>query len=763
MGLTTNKFVKGTLTAICLLAIGIAGAQEQTQKFDFKCAAGPAKAVFADLSKAAGVDLVASSSVANDVILLQLKGVTAQEAMDQIAKTLHGEWRKEGLGWVFYRGSNYEAADQRAEIAAKVALLREQINKMVNDQKADGAFDEKAARKIVDANKDLTRRVEQGNGAVRVAGGDFAATARRAPGARAIAAMLARMSDAQLALIASGRRVVFANRPTRMQVAMPNGSQQILQNFVREQQTLQSVTRQNEGPVNENRSIVVNGFGADGMGDGDPSLGVGYAILVSQPGFGPNVPTNLNLTVADPNGKTISGGALFLGGASAQKKIDPPTIPGEKPIQLSELSKELGKHFVTQPGFGGGATRAISVRLVSGSSNGTFVSMGGGDDKTPDLSEELKNRILHPEKFEPLAFAPSEAFASVADQAGKNLVAYLPDTSFTPLMRAATTGTPLPSSFLIAAQGQGELQVVDSNGWLLVSPKAPASARARQTNRAALGVALRNLDKKGYLSLDELATFALAQPKAPANGDIDELYARLINTPFAQASILQYGFGSGWQMLQFYGSMSTGQRQSMISNGQIQLSTLSAQQIANVAEQVFNSQDGPQVEQPGDGGPQNFRMAGRGFAFGGGGSVLTERTVVLPNGIGRDGYLTIKLQNNEGVHGKTGNSVGSRFMDADSLAFDRIAIERPDMNFFGNSTHPDKFRLASQKQYAFRFVFSPQVSLQRSLDEDQPTDRPFTSYEQLPDSFRKQVEQRLQGLRQGFGRGGGGGQGAPPQ
>lgn len=740
---------------------GMSIAQDMSTKINFKAPAAPAKRIFEELSKVTGVPMVASSPIASDVLLLNLSDVTVGETMEKIATTLNAEWRKEGSGYVLYRGANLEAAEKRAETAARVAEFKTNLNKTIEEQKKLGQFDSGAAKKIVDAQNKMNEELgRQDGGAFRISG-DFNAVSRGTPSARAIATLLSRLSDQQIAALTSENRVVFGLNPTRMQLAMPNGSNQILQQYVRDTQTFRDVSQRHEPAAgNDTRRVVINGFGADGGGDGDPRLGIGYAILVKNPNMGGN-PSNVSvsLTVADPNGKTIATGQFFVGPNFVTTQANPqaPAPPAnEKPIELSELSKELAKVLVQISGGGGGGGPATTVRVMSvaiSNVSGTFM-LGGGGAKTPQMSAELREKILNPDKYDPMSFAPGEAFAKVSDAQGKDLVAYLPDTSFLSLNQLAANN-PTPTAFLNSASRNASLKVTDASGWLLVSPKTPSAAREREVNRVALGATLRVMDSKGFISLDDWAAFATRQPKAPRSGEIDESYLRLINNAAADEGLNQFSFGGGWQMLQFYAGMSTAQRQALSQNGSVALRTLSQQQIALVNDQIFNSFDGPMVNRPETTPNRPIMIAGMG-------GVSTERTILLPNGMPRDGFLNLNLKVNEIAQANSSASGSSKFMNAESIAFERVRMERPELASFGESVQYDQYRMASQRSISFQFQLTPEMTFSRQLHDNTPGSRPFDAFNRLPSEFKEKVEKTYEQLKKGWGAGGGGGNQVPP-
>jgi hypothetical protein len=745
--------LRSPLTA-ALIAIG-AIACAQDAKFDFKAPAAPASRLFDQISKVANTPMVASAAVANDVLVVDVTSVTAAELMAKIAETIHGEWRKEGSGWVLYRGSNFDAADQRAEAAARVKEFKDSLAKVLEIQKKQGTFNESAAKKLADANRELQQQIDNqaSGGAIRIKG-DFAGLSNQTPVSRAIATLLSKMSDAQIAALTSGRRVVFTLNPTRMQLPLPNGSLQVIRSFVQEAQTYQNVNKRYEQPRNDGneRRVVINGFGSDQTGDGDPSLGVGYAMLSTQPGKAGQMP-NVSLIVADPNGKTIGAGMFFLGMNFRSGQNSTPTPPtNEKPIALSDTSKELAKLIGNGFSVGGRVgMKMVAVSLGGGSSAPATFTMSGADGgKTPTLSDDLKARILNPAMYDPLSFAPGEFWTGAAEIKGEDLVAYLPDSSFTPLNQLANGGNITPSALLSFAPKSADLSVQEKDGWLLVSPKSPAASRTETVNRVALGNALKQLDQKGNLNLDQWSTFAAAQSKAPKMQDIDDYYLRFINTPVAEYGLNQFSFNGGWDTLRFYASLSTGQRQTLSQNGRLPIANLSNFQIGLVSEQVFNSFDGPQIRrggQPGrgPGGPRIMM----------GDSIETERTYLLPSGITRDGFVNMNLRNNEVAQAQSSQTGGERYFDSGSLAFERLRMERPEMaSFMGNTTY-DRFRMANQRTISFQFEFTPEVSLTRQLEDDTPGDRPYGAFEQLADRFRRQVEEQLSQLRNSWGKGGG--------
>ncbi len=755
--------LRPTLIAAIALVGTYTYAQETVAKFNFKAPAGPAKQVFAELSKVAGVPLVASGPIANDVILVNVTDVTANDTMAKIATALNGEWRKEGSGWVLYRGTNLEAAEARIETAARVAEFRTNLKRIIDEHSKLGEFNSTTAKKLVDTQQKLddevSRQLSGGGGSFRISG-DFDGVSRQTPAARAIVTLLSRMTDAQIASLTSESRVVFGLNPTRMQLPLPNGANQVLRKFIQDTQTYKDVRERNtkQPTGNVTRTFSVNGLGSEGIGDGDPRLGIGYAILTKEPGFGGSrTNVSVTLTVADPNGKTIASGQFFVGPNLNQSAVTGQTAPAanESPIKLSESAQELAKllNQLSGGGQGGLVMRTTSLAIAVEGSPTTAVTLGGEATKNILVSPELRQKLLNPEQYDPLSFAPGEAFAFVSDNRNKDLVAYLPDTSFLPLTRAASDNA-TPTRFLSTATSSGGLRIVDSEGWMIVAPQKPSESRTRVVNRQALGTTLRVADARGNINLDVWADFASKQRKAPRSGEIDESYLRIINNSAAEEGLSQFSFNGGWQTLQFYASMSTAQRQALQQSGQIQLRTLSQYQIGLVMDQLFNSFDGPRVNRSNQGNPREIFAA-----FGG---VSNERTLLLPNGMPRDGYLSFNLKNTEIAQASSGTEGTTKFMSAESLAFERVRSESPELASFGPQTSFSQYRIAGQRAITFQFHLTPEMTFTRQLQDNTPGNQAFASFERLPADFRQKVERSYEQLKRSWGAGSGRGNQVPP-
>jgi hypothetical protein len=741
------------LFVICLAAAAIAPqalAQDVNAKLSFRHNAASTASVLAELSKASGIRMDASVSVASDVLVVSVKDATVSDVMRQIAGALHAEWTQGSAGnYTLSRSQSMALKDVRAEQAERAAALARGIARNTAAVKAQGKFDDEAAKKLAKANQEMMDRMMSPGGApgtMRVTGGPGGDMAAKSPAGRAITNILSQLGTSQLASMVTGNRVVFSNHPTRMQLALPNGAIVALEQFVREQK-LYAEAQQAVRKADDGRRFIISGLGDSETGAGDARLGLGTALLVVDPGPGRN-PT-VQLLVTDRNGGVLARGSMSLPMETQAPKPTEVKFDGEKPIELSDLALEFSK-TVQGPG-GAPGQRMVRVALAAGSDS---FEMSGDPMARPPMktSKELRERILNPEKYEPLALAPGEAFSAVVDGWGKNLVAYLPDDLLVPVSSQLAAGKVTPSQFLTNVQTDRDLGVTVDGEWMTIAPRHHAAALGRKVIRAALGKALRNLEAQGYLNLNDLGSFALAQPKQLGNGDFDFAYMRLVNAGFADQVLSRYSFGGGWGMLRFYATLTGPQKQALGNQQQLPFANLTAQQMDMLTDQVFNSFDGPEVQNPDQ--PQDSRFPGMRFAFGT--DIRTERTIVLPNGLQRNGFITLNLSSTPAVQGVNTQSGSSNLMTAASLAWARLQQERPEMlaGLGFTPSLPDRFRTATQSSYRFTFALAPQVVLNRSLqDAFLNKNGALVAYEALPADFRDTVEKTLDRLRSSVGRG----------
>lgn len=395
------------------------------------------------------------------------------------------------------------------------------------------------------------------------------------------------------------------------------------------------------------------------------------------------------------------------------------------------------------------ASFAISLDGNGGDGEGEMFTVsapraGGDNAKAPALSPELRQRLLNPETYDPLALIPGDLLVATAEARDQNLVALLTDSSLMPAARKVQSGPITPSQVIQAARSDWGLTVNETDGWIEISPTQPWRTRGQRVSRSGLGKFLRAIESKGFASLDEIAAFLLAGDSGDFGNGIDMVTTRLINPGFADAQFSMLMVGQR-EMVQFYGLLGPSQRQTLLAGRPIQVGGLNTKQRDLLHSMVFNSMDGPRVQLQGGGRPGP--RGGLPFM---GDSLATERTEALPGGIPSVAFFTMTTETNQAVYAT--NADGGRFLTADELARDK-AISEGTVVISGLSVPKyDKFKTASQTAYRFNFQLSRNASLGRNLTDNAPPakNQQAVSYDQLPADFRREVDRRTERFRRMF-------------
>ncbi|HVT13089.1 MAG TPA: hypothetical protein VHE55_12565 [Fimbriimonadaceae bacterium] len=755
--------VVGVLAALA----SVIQAQDLSAKISVDIPATRASVAFAELSKIAKVTLEPAGNLQNEVFVVSAHDITVDELMKRIAQAESGRWQQEKNGaYLLVRDNATSVAQERAELKERTDAIRDAVTKLTKEFRSQGNFDQASAQKLADeTHQMLDHFMESGSKPAP----DMTGIEQKTPTARAIARILASIDPAKLAQIGVNQRVVFSTQPTQVQAPLGGQGYSAFQSFITEQQTYTEAYNSGQAQdPNTRRMIFFNGVGNPSMGSGDPKLGLGVGLVIVQrrSDFGLDV----QIVATDPKLEVITSGNYML--RLPQQSETQTKSAKEDPLQISDEAKEMAKALGKGEG-GSGSPRATRVYSVASSGGGlAFTTVGGDGEGQIKLSPGLRAKVLNPDKYDPLSFVPSEALTALAHGKAENLVALLPDSCFGG-MTQLFAGNVTPSQ-LMANLGSYSLSATQDGDWMVVSPLHPASARAETIDRPALKTLLQSMDRNDCVRLDDAANFALAETKVPGLRDFDILYPRMINNGATEHDLLPLALGS-FGTYKFYGSLSPGQRQSVMSGQPYSFSNLTPQQVSLIADMLYNSPMPPEVQNPEQ---QNRRgaqetkvmsiaLASQSGAFGGpmffgGPMAQTERTIVVPNGVPSDGYLRGSVSSQpitQGINSQTG---ASSFMDAGSLAFSRNANNRSDLADFATPQY-DKYKMAHQSTLSIRFFFNPRVSLSRSLsDVSVDANTAAVPYDSLPADFRNQVDQIAQSLQRSFQKLPGRGQGTPP-
>ncbi len=779
---------KFTILALsCAILGATAFAQDYAQKVSFTSSTLRVPEALKQLSEKTQTKLLPSPVYSNEVLFIRLQDATLSEALAKIADAIGGEWVKEGDALRLRRSESKAREEAQTEAQQRAALYRKSIQGMmeaVNKTPKYGEAEAKAAMGNMEKAFSNMQSGQTAGGRGRNPMSALSDFAMGLPGNRAIARLLAGIDPLVLGNMPAGSRMVFSNRPTRMQKPIAGNALAIGQTYLQEQKAFTSA-QQAASPDGSSDTMIGGGGGmmirTRDTGNGPMGMpaqvtGNPFKVLLIAQRMGQSDSITVFFTLYNEAGESMGNGFSALSPAFVEKTPSTIKIPeNEKPIELTPLSNEFRK-MLKSGGVGMGQNMIMSF-AGGGNQMMTFTAAlpaGGTPEEKAKISAEWLQRILNPETNDPLQWVPNDIFTGIATGLNKNMVVQVPDRSVVEISQSLIDEMPKPTDAFIKMSQDWNFTVKDENGWIVARPSRPLTEALSRVNRPGLGEMLRTLNKSGRLSLDELAKYIVSQPISNSIFSFSMPYARLINANFADRELMRYAMGDDL-MIRFYGLLTSNQRQALASGQRLPIQSLTVDQKAIVSRMVFDSQEGPSYRDPNQ--PRNQRGPGGGqrgggmmMMMGGGGSLFSERTEFLANGLPMDGFVNVRMDKQEAVLA-SGTGTGAQMMTPDRLAWTKVIAGQPQMAQFMGNQNFSQFQPVTQVDYNFNFIFTPNVSMSRSLEDAiiDPKSKPG-AYDQLSDAFKKKVDAEAKKAQEqmknmgerGFPGGGGGGRGQNP-
>jgi hypothetical protein len=704
-----------------LLLQNLSQAPDLSAKVAYETVAAPAARVVKELSEKTGIRLEVSASAGNPVLVLRLSEVPLKEAMDRIATVCSAQWQFDNGTHRLVANSAVHTREAIEERQARIAAARIAMKKVIDSTLHPPAPTKPPAKsgQAAQTEQPPPEEVAMIPGAFGFGGG---------AAERAIAKLLIQIGPDAFATLADDDRIVFSTAPTRMQRGFPGNVAPIFEELITEHNKQTANRPERTEPKTDEEQELENWMKAifgRSLEENPINERPAKALLVAGSGmfgFG----TTLELRLYGSNGKVLLRGQQMIAlednpfaamAVNAQNpKPQTPAISGDTAIELSNTTEELSRIF-------GG--------LMQGS--------------TESLSKDLEERLTRPDLYDPLSFVPSESLIFSAKHKNLNLVADLPDgmVSFFGMMVGNQKKT--VETFLTELRNNRDVKVEMTDGWLSVRPSKPEEARNKRADRLALAKLIAAARSKGSASLDDIAAYAqTSDPPMEATVSMPYLILFAANTVSNGMSGMV-----DWNMLRLYGSLSQGQRDSLLNGAGIPFGNLSPNQQAIVRKMGFGPnarlavQDADKPEEPGGflGMIKRF-MPGMGLDW------REEPTEIMPNGLPPNGTLSLKASDMI-VGAPSGAGAITRMMGvlgADELAMLRYFTEDPKMAQMGGGMMPriDGLKLGQRRSMKFIFTVAPKVTFDQTLNDDRiDKNAPVTPMDRLPADFLAQIEKKL--------------------
>lgn len=583
--------------ALCLLLTASGMAQDLAKPVTYRTVAIPLHSALEEISRQAKVNLYASAQLADEPIILSLKSVPTQEAMDRIAQAIAATWQKKSpTEYLLVRTGKQEDELNRAAVDAREEGVREAVERLLKSEDPSELTDagiERTAQSFAGAlklflNNPMTKRGMWDTRQIQ-------AVSSRSPSHHALLRLIRLLPTRRLAELQAGEKVVFSSSPNRYQEEIPAGREQVRDEFLDQQRKLAAAFRKaHPGPLVDAEMYFQNVVSTVPEGD------VKLVLIVERSWFG-SVPPWATLILVAPDDTVVGYASEGLVANPAPNPVD---VDPKTEAPLSEDSKVVYE----------------LVKLLE----------KGGSSAT-GLSARQRELILDPAGHDPLSFLVSDGFLCLADVNHSNLAACPTESMANNYLEPGTSGFKL-ASFVRTLRHMG-LTVTRSDGWVVATPSDPAEEWRRRMNRELLGQCVQEGDRSGCISIETAGKLA-ASERADRDSVLPNYYHM-----FGEKYDPYHGRDR--HLLRFYDSLTPSQLSQLASGNSIRFGDLSKEQIL-CAERLFYSKNG-------QGGQGLEWIAEFPHAGGDQGSSLyyREPTEIMPEGLPVDATFTMATENKD--------------------------------------------------------------------------------------------------------------------
>ncbi len=668
----------------------------QVAPVTFRSPALPLDQLLTALSTKSGTIMRATGRIAEDVLVLSVKDIPLSDLQKRIAEVTTGVWKQDGDAFVLQRdevAARKQDQEELSRLAERYAKAIAEFTKPLDDS---GALNAAEAERRLKKLAELNDRVKQGVNAGAPVGVELGGT----PQERLLARSLKVLNPGDLATLPNDSRTVFSTHPNRLQRPLPAGATRALETFASEYTVWQSIAERFKPPDDENLFVDFGYFG--------PMKTRPTKMLIIATKWGDGMAVSLELKVVGDKGQILSTSAAGLDATAsiAGKEDQPQGSDSGKPIVLSKESLEIG---VLRTG----------------------VSRSGGPDGP---SASLRAKLMNPETADPLAFAPSEVLLGLAEAAGKNIVACVPDSAFDAVFSSSSI---TPNAIRLTLAATDAMQLREEDSWIIGSPVWPSRSRSMRVNRAALGQLVRELDRPGAGSLEPLSKFANnTSGSTPPNLVVG--YVGMLHP--AIASSLD---SSSWELMRFYAGLTPAQKTGG-ERTRIPYSALDLRAKNALTRLIFFSANSMPM-----GAFQSAAMSEESggeietMAFE---SISSEPTEAMPNGLPDVTTLTLDRAN-----GTVAVAASGAAYTADDLGTQLAMRERPELfPYISESPLPPKYVLTNRNSLLITLGFNMEPLASYMLNDFRRGDGRWLGVNELPEAFRTAMETARKDAREAF-------------
>lgn len=630
--------------------------QPQDSLIDLKVNAASMESVLSQLSEQTGFKFEASGDVKNDVVSVEWSDVTLDNALEALASATKGKWtQRNGIAYLG-RDSVEMRRDERARADRFEAELQKALKEM---EKVLGEGMPK-----MDGEMGPNMTPEQMQNAARVFRDGM-------PGNRTAMRLLLSVPRATLAKMAPGERLVFANRNTPMQkpltVNLPNLVKSYLEDMANAPQMVQRLGR-------------IRAFGGEQRSPEEILKQDGASrvfLIVRRSEDGGSL--NIEMALTDPQGTSLANGFFSTSQFTGRDQVvmsfgpsgmtTPPNAPAPegKPIELSpELKENLAFFGGRNGGFLGQIVTQVGFAIAAGGDGGDneVFSFEGGEQDSEPVSKTWVELLTTPDTNEPLGWFVAPLMRAATPD--NDYVIWLSDSLFESAAIRFGRGILTDKEYATWFEGEG-YETLKVKATQVIRPVDLAKAAAGRVDRKALANALQAGYGQGALRLDQIARYSTTSAEPQFQSGLDISVASRLDALVGNQ--LRTVYGADRTALQIWAQLPANQRPvPSAGNAAAPVTVYPTRMGGQINDRifwdVFNEDPGPTVQRENN-NQQNQGMVtmtatiGRGGGGGMpmifGGSMMDERTEVLPRGIPGETLLQITARSNQVLKGHDGH------------------------------------------------------------------------------------------------------------
>jgi len=712
----TMRFL--SLTSFVCLA-SLASAQDTSIRVTYTTRAARAAVVLEDLGRLANIKLLTTPETEREILIVSVKDQPFAEVMSRIATVTSCEWKQEGASYRLIPNRKQRTLEERAEIAKRLAHISKGIKDLESAANMRRTALEKSAAELKKAHENL------GTKSVSVpptpeSAVPFATNLNARIGMTsqlALVALLKEIDPSVLAQMGLEDREVFSTAPTRMQHGLGGDATEIVNTFVQEHnEQLASLPNQLEPDTTGMDPKEIEALRAMQRQRTAKVSDVSKAIVVARyRGFSENAAFSLNLRLYDSKGTTVYTSSAIIRGA----------VPGG---QVGSASPDSEKQ-----------SEAKSTPIEYSDDSKALMAANKGLDGTYKyaFSPELRRKLFLPKKYDPLSFTTTDEILAFAKSKGKPLVADIPD-DYGGFSDDEPTNVEAVNLRVEHADG---IAAIPDDSFTVIKPATPTLSREVRADRFALSALMHAVEEKGVPSLDDYSTFAVASPNPWRN------FTTAFITSLIPGGLMQ-GFSQSpnWNMLRFYGHLSSEARSHLTGGSKLPFSQLSSAQRSELDQMTFGSFSQLAIDDP------QRQVADSVPDWGNGSTAVNdyrnEPTEVAPTGLPAAGYLELAVRKESFASPQEING-GSRAMGV--LGPEEMATLKASRDSREGQESPALFpsmnnlKIGENLVLNFTFHIAPQVVIKQRLNDHHfPNNPTIVSETNLPADFQKQIADRLE-------------------